>query len=163
MFVVRKLHMGKKRRLNKSRTDEAFTLVQTIVASGILVFALCAILVSFISCFTLVATSKGINIATNAALGLVEEIRTSAFSQIIADYDGLNFVLNDIPQSRGRVYIDDTNPELLEVTVSVCWNQNNRIIGEDRDLDGVLDAGEDGNGNGIIDSPVQLVTRISNR
>ena len=46
----------------------------------------------------------------------------------------LNFIINDIPSSRGVVYVDDTDPELIEVTVSACWNQGNRIIGEDTDL-----------------------------
>jgi len=63
----------------------------------------------------------------------------------------------------GVVYVDDTNPELLEVTVSVCWQQVLRVIGEDKNLNGVLDAGEDTNGNGKIDSSVQLVTRIVNK
>jgi hypothetical protein len=128
-----------------------------------LALALVAILETYISCLVLIATSKNVNITTNAALGLMEEVRSSAFTRIIDDYHGLNFIVNEIPTSRGVVYVDDTNPELLEVTTSVCWRQGNRVIGEDRDLDGVLDAGEDKNGNGIIDSPVELVTRIANR
>jgi len=140
-----------------------FTLVEALVAAGILVFAICAILVTYISCFILISTSKNVNIATNAAFGLIEEIRSTPFTQISNDYNGLNFTLNDIPQSMGVVYVDDTNPELLEVTVSVCWQQVLRVIGEDKNLNGVLDAGEDTNGNGKIDSSVQLVTRIVNK
>jgi hypothetical protein len=130
---------------------------------GILVFAICGMLSPYISCAVLVATSKNVNIATNAALGLAEEIRSSSFMNIIDDYNGLIFIVNDIPQSRGVVYVNDDNPELLNVTISVCWRQGNRIIGEDLNLNGSLDTGEDINGNGIIDSPVQLNTLIANR
>jgi hypothetical protein len=37
------------------------------------------------------------------------------------------------------------------------------VYGEDKDLDGVLDAGEDLNGNGKLDAPVQIVDRIFQR
>jgi prepilin-type N-terminal cleavage/methylation domain-containing protein len=150
-------------RVFKKRSDRGFTLIEIMLVAGILAFVLCAILAAYISCSVLVATSKNLNIATNAALGLMEEIRTSSFTRIYDEYNGLNFILNDIPSSRGVVYVDDTNPELLEVTISVCWRQGNRIIGEDVNLNGVLDAGEDANGNGIIDSSVQMVTQIANR
>ncbi|MDD4899686.1 MAG: type II secretion system protein [Candidatus Omnitrophica bacterium] len=150
--------------LLKKKHARGFSLVEIVVAVGILAFALCAILAAYVSFFVLSNTSKNINIASNAALSLMEEIRSTSFFQIYNTYNGLNFTLNDIPQSRGVVYVNNTNPELLEVTVSVCWRQqNNRVIGEDLNLNGVLNAGEDTNGNGIIDSPVELVTRIANK
>lgn len=148
---------------DKSSFVTGFSLVEILLAVAILAFALCGILTMYSTCFVLTATSKNINIATNAAQGLIEEIRSSPFTRIISDYNGLNFIVNAIPSSRGVVYVDDTDPDLLELTISACWKQGNRIIGEDTDLDGVLDAGEDANGNGIIDSPVELVTRIANR
>ncbi len=166
------------------RSNKGFTLVEVMLAVAILAFALCSILATYVSCFVLIATSKNINIATNAALGVVEEIRshrdpcrdegTISFTEIANNnnnctgfypgYNGLNFILNEIPSSRGVVYVDDTDPDFLNVTVSVCWRQGGRIIGEDRDLDGRLDTGEDQSPfNGIIDSPVELVTQIANR
>jgi len=143
--------------------NKGFTLVEILLATGILALAICGILAMYISCFTLIATSKNVNIATDAALGLLEEIRSSQFTRIVDDYNGLTFTVNNIPASRGIVYVDDTNSELLKVTVSVCWRQGNRTIGEDTNLNGVLDSGEDVNGNGIIDSTVELVTLIANR
>ena len=140
-----------------------FTLIEIIFTIGILAFTICGLLVSYTSAMVLTATSKNVNIATNAAMGLLEQIRTDSFSQIVNDYDGLVFSVNAIPSSTGVVVIDNTNPELLQVTISVCWRQGNRVIGEDTNLNGVLDVGEDTNGNGIIDSPVQLVTQIANR
>ncbi len=118
---------------------------------------------TYIACFVLIDTVKNVNIATTAAQGVIEEMRSTPFTQIYDNYNGLVFTLNDIPQSRGIVYVNDTNPELLEATVSICWKHRNRVIGEDSDLDGVLDFGEDTNSNGIIDSPVTLTTKIANR
>ena len=96
-------------------------------------------------------------------MGLAEEIRNSTFNDIFDNYNGLNFIVNDIPESMGVVYVNDDNPELLQVTISVCWRQGNRVIGEDTNLNGQLDAGEVDNGNNIIDSPAQIVTIIANR
>jgi hypothetical protein len=82
-----------------------------------------------------------------------------------------SFPIADIlPSGRCWIYIDydyDNDgvgeTDLLELTVSVCWKQKGRVIGEDKDLDGVLDSGEDANGNGMIDSSVELKTRWTNR
>ncbi|MCK9573232.1 MAG: hypothetical protein M0R20_02370 [Candidatus Omnitrophica bacterium] len=148
---------------NRVLFAKSFSLAEVLIAIVILIVAVSTILMTYLACFVLIDTVKNVNIATNAAQGLIEEIRSTPFPQIVDDYNGLTFVLNDIPESMGIVFVDDTNPELLEVTVSVCWKHRNRIIGEDQDLDGVLDAGEDANGNGIIDSPAQLTTRIANR
>ena len=137
-----------------------FTLVELLVSVAILTFALCGILVTYSSCVTLVKTSKNVNSATNAAQAVIEEIRTYLFDDI-AGYDGTSYPVTDIPEGRGVVYVDDTNPELLEVRTSVCWRQGNRVIGEDTNLNGVLNAGEDANGNGVIDSAVTLVTLIA--
>ena len=151
------------KKILKKLSGCGFTLMEVLLATAILASAISAILMTYYSCFVLSSTSKNINITTNAAMGLVEEMRNSAFNRIVDDYNGLNFIVNDIPQSRGVVYVDDTNPELLQVTISVCWRQGNRVIGEDTNLNGQLDAGEVDNGNNIIDSPVQLVTIIANR
>jgi len=146
-----------------NKASKGFSLVETVLAIAILAFAVCAILQTYATCFALSSISENTNIATNAAQGLLEEMRSSSYVQLYDDYHGLLFTVNDIPDSRGIVYVDDSNPELLKVTVAVCWRSGSRVIGEDRDLDGVLDAGEDANGNGMIDSVVELVTLIANR
>ena len=145
------------------KSSDGLTLVELLFSAGILAFTVCGLLVSYSSAMVLAETSKNINIATNAAATLMEQIRTDTFSSIVNDYNGLVFSVNAMPPNAGVVYVDDTNPELLQVTISICWRQGNGVIGEDKNLNGVLDAGEDTNGNGIIDSPVQLVTQIANR
>ncbi|MCK9615257.1 MAG: type II secretion system GspH family protein [Candidatus Omnitrophica bacterium] len=142
---------------------KGFSLVEVLMAIIILVLLVSTILIAYTNCFILIDTIKNINIATTAAQGMIEEMRTSIFGNIMDNYNGLNFVLNDIPESMGVVSVNNANPEFLEVTVSVCWKQRNRIIGEDTNLNGILDAGEDLNGNGIIDSVAQITTKMVNR
>lgn len=53
------------------------------------------------------------------------------------------------------------NPTLLDLHVAACWNARGRRLGEDLNCDGDLDPGEDTNGNGWIDSPAMVSTRIA--
>jgi len=55
----------------------------------------------------------------------------------------------------------ETAPERPEIEYPCTWVY--KVIGEDKNLNGILDPGEDTNGNGIIDSPVELVTQVANR
>lgn len=104
-------------------SKRGFILAEVLLAAAIAAYALCGILAMYIYCYDLVSTSKNISIATNAAQGLMEEIRNASFSQVFDDYDQLNFVVNNMPANRGVVYVDDNDPELLCVTISVCWRQ----------------------------------------
>lgn len=164
-FLANKVLRRLLERLEKQRGAFAkgLTVLEVLLAIGILAFTLCGIMVTYTSTMALIATTKSSNIATDAAMGLMEEIRAGSFTRIKNDYDGLVFTVNNLPSSVGVVYVNNTNPELLRVTTSVCWRQGNRVIGEDTNLDGVLAPAEDTNGNGIIDSPVKLETRIANK
>lgn len=145
------------------RSQGGFALPEMLLAAVIASFALCGILLTYIACMDTVKTSKNVSIATSAAQGLIEEMRSTPFPQITANYNRLTFTVNGIPSSRGIVYVDNSNPELLLITVSVCWKQGNRVIGEDTNLNGTLEATEDVNGNNMIDSTVELVTQVVNR
>lgn len=145
------------------KSKKSFTLIELLVAVAILAYVLCGLLAMYISSLNLIAISKNLSIAITAAQGLVEEIRNVPFPHIVDDYNNLKFIVNNIPLSKGVVYVDDTDPELLRVIISVCWHQGLRFIGEDDNLNGMLDAGEDKNSNGIIDSPVQVASLIANR
>jgi hypothetical protein len=145
---------------------KGFTLIEVMLAAAFLIIVLGGLLATYISCFELISTSRNLTLAVNAARGKVEEIRDYSFNQIYSDYDNTTFTVNEMSagNSRGVVYVDNTNPDLLQVIVSVCWRQRaNRIIGEDLDLDGNLDTGEDTNPNNMIDSPAQLITLITAR
>jgi hypothetical protein len=97
--------------------------------------AVSAILLTYANCFVLIDSVKNINIATNAAQGVIEEIRNTPFKQLTDPAycdcfnslcNGCTFTVTGITGSLGTVTINETVPELLEVTISVSWQQKAR-------------------------------------
>lgn len=147
-------------------TQMGFTLMELMIAAAVLIAVLVGLLAAFIGCFALNETSRNLTIAINGCQRKLEEIHDESFGQIFASYDGATFEVAGLrdADSEGVVEVDNTDPDLLVISVTVCWRQKGgRIFGEDSDLDGVLDAGEDDNGNGQLDSPAQLVTLMARR
>jgi len=112
---------------------------------------------------------------------MIEEIRNTPFPQMVDDHQvqiggqfynltvvsaslyRLNFMVNNMPQNMGVLYINQADPDFITATVEVSWKQGNSVIGEDTNLNGILNSGEDKNGNNLLSSTVELVTRIVNR
>lgn len=146
----------------------AFTLIELMIAAGILALVLVGLLLLFIYSLSLSELAGNLTIAISQAQGKLEEIRNHSFDSIAVDYGesgspGNIFNPGQL-DGKGVIYIDDTNPELLEIEIAVSWRgKGNRIIGEDKNLNGTLDADEDNNGNGKLDSPASLVSLIAER
>ena len=152
--------MTQKRKLEKLPKDRSFTLIELIIAAFILVLTLTGVLLSYIRCLELTDLSKNTSLAIWAAKNRMTDINNTAFDQIKGNFNNKGFPAGGL-NGKGISYVDDSNPNLLKITISVCWKQRNGlIIGEDRNLDGVINIGEDSNRNGILDSPVQLVTYL---
>ncbi|MDP8264832.1 MAG: type II secretion system protein [Candidatus Aceula lacicola] len=140
----------------------AFTLAELLVVTVILGVAIVGMVNLFI--YTSVAATLAGNktLAVAAAQSKMEEIRNHDYSLIATDYasggtPGDTFFLSQV-NGTGVIYIDSSNAQLLEIKVVVSWEDKyDRIIGEDIDLDGILDTGEDSNLNGELDSIVNLV------
>lgn len=142
-----------------------FTLMELMIAAGVLVFALLGLLAVFIGCSGLNETARNLTIAINGVQREIEGIRNLPFNQI-DELDGSSFEITGIAdsESEGIIEVDDSNPELLVVTVTVCWRQQGRVIGEDKNLNGIFEPStEDANANGRLDSPAQIVTLITRR
>lgn len=139
-----------------------FTLAELLLAVTIAIIALCGILATYITCFNLMSTSKNTSIAASVAQGIMERIRATPFPQI-ATTASWPEPPNVLPAHKSVVYIDNTNPEFLRITVCVSWSQGLRVIGEDKNLNGLINAGEDVNLNNILDSPVEIVSFLANR
>jgi len=171
--------------MNKRRVDQlGFTLMELMIAAAILVVALSGLLHAFSACFVLNETSRNQTLALNGLQEKIEKIRSVDFSTIYSTYNGTTFYLDEdgvddpaddwfLPRQDhiGVIQVINdgtdaaavTGSDLLQVRLVICWRQNgSRIIGEDMDLDGVLDTGEDTNANNRIDSPAELITLISN-
>jgi len=145
------------------RSKKGFALSEVLLATAIAAFAVCGILLMYVVAMDLIRSSKNTSIATSAAQGVIEEIRsftTIPFKCIPEEYgvptttptcpnggyNNLNFTVNNIPNSSGIVSITDNSPtpgswELLKVTIGVNWRENNRAV----------------------DSTVELVTQVTSR
>ena len=166
--------------MNKKRVQQqGFTLVELMIAVLILTISLSGLLHAFSTCFILNENSRNISLALNGAQEMIEQIRNDDFDDIYDTYNGGMFNLgsdwflsdNDHKGvieviKNGSDTASITNDDLLQVRVVICWRQQGgRIIGEDINLNGELDTGEDKSSplNGRIDSPAELITLISNQ
>ena len=106
------------------------TLAELLIAAGILVFALCGLLVLFVSCSFMNEANRNLTLAVSHAQYIMEEIKDAYFSEIKiriddGDWDlsaadiatkGLSALSNE---SIDTSYASDDNP--LEITVDVQW------------------------------------------
>ncbi len=128
------------------------TLIFTLTFSG-------AITV-FFQGIDLAEISRNSSTAVWAAKNQIAAIENTAFAQITAAYNNTTFTATNLT-GIGITYVSNPSPDTAQVTLTFCWRQKNgRIIGEDINLNCQIDAGEDQNGNGILDSPVKLTTTI---
>jgi len=151
-------------RFKKNRNG--FTLLELMIAVGVLIVALAGLLGVFAHLISLNENSSKLTLAVAACQAKLEEIRNSTFSNIYTTYNGASFNPQGFASSeaKGAISINNSNPILLQVFVSVSWRtRSNRVIGEDRNLNGSRDAGEDLNANLRLDSPGQLATLMAQR
>lgn len=145
-----------------------FSLLELMFVIAILVVVIAGMIRLFIYTSTQVDIAGRKTIALSQAQNKLEEIRNHDFDLITADYGsggtpGNTFDLSLI-NGKGVIYINSSNSELLTLEIVVSWrNKYNRIIGEDLDLDGALDAGEDINSNGKIDSGIEVISFVTRR
>lgn len=150
------------------KSKKGFVLPEVMLAAVIAAFAICGMLLMYITAMDLIRTSKNASIATNYAQGIMEQIRNTSFTEMpdmvfeIVEVDGTvtkyfpiivnadltrwNFpLLVDILRTSScTVFVDDKDLDLLElrnVTVSVSWRQPGRNI----------------------DSTVELATQVARR
>ncbi|MBI4356019.1 MAG: hypothetical protein HY597_06205 [Candidatus Omnitrophica bacterium] len=145
----------------------------TILIAGI---ALGGMLLTFTNYLIINDSSQALNLATNMAVQKAEEMRKVAmtdFSQVqtlYVDPAPKIFAVDGLPptSAMGSYTIapdDALNPALYNVVISICWlERGGRVArGEDKNLNGVLDPGEDLDNDGQIDAPVQLAFAIARR
>ncbi len=149
---------------NINNKRKAFTLVEFLIAMVIMTAAIFSLLAAHFGVLVLNETSRNVTLATQEAQAKLEELKNIAFDAL-ASYDDISFDVVNFPndEAKGHIDVDGTvYSDLKRVHISVSWKQRkDRIIGEDMNLNGILDAGEDKNGNGELNSPADLVTFIS--
>lgn len=157
------------------------TYTEVIIALPLALLSVFAAAATILSATSFNQTSKGYTQAMNLGVYRLEQIRAqatldvAAFRTAMLSYNGVRFPIYPprypVPSQQedntlrslgigpteaevlSRVSMVDAN--LADVTLVVCYRgKNGQVIGEDKDFDGILDAGEDSNPNGRIDSPI---------
>lgn len=142
---------------------EGFTLIEVLVTITILSFCLCGILLTYVNMFILTDLLRNFTLANNALQAEGEKIKKTNFDGLSA-FNGYEFDVGGFASSnaKGRIEVTDTAyPDLKRVRIILCFKSRARVIGEDTNFDGSLNYGEDLDGNGRLDSPVELVSFIS--
>ena len=133
-----------------------------MIATLIFTFTFAGVIMVFIRCIELSEMARHSSIAVNACKNRIAAIEDTAFDQILATYNNTTFTATDI-NGIGKTYVTSLTTNMLKVTLVFCWKEKNgRALGEDKNISGSLDAGEDTNGNGTIDSPVKVTTYVYN-
>ena len=156
--------MPEKNRLFKSiLTQRAFTLPELLIAATVVLMASVGILFTYIQCLELNSINHSSTLVFQSCRNMMEEIKSISPGLAHDTYNNKTFSINE-PKGIGLITVNDQNPQLLTVTVKCFWKQaKGRLIGEDKNLNGMLDEGEDTNKNNELDSPVTLVTYVYNR
>ena len=143
-----------------------FTLFELMIGAGVLIVALVGLLGVFAGMISLNENSGKLSLAVAACQAKLEEMRNSSFTNLYTTYNGTSFNPNgfSLGEAKGAISINNSNPNLLQVFVSVSWRtRSNRVIGEDKNLNGARDAGEDSIVNLRLDSPGQIATLMAQR
>ena len=160
-------------------SQAAFTLLEALFSAVVALIALGAILVSCLI---------NIRLADMASLRVVYQATTARFVEELQGmtFDALWVVAANPAQHQAGVvgdpaftpppgatgellvtYATNTygaNGQFVTVTLDPMWRDGpHAMIGEDQNLDGVLDAGEDRNSIPGLDSPFRSVVRIAKR
>lgn len=138
-------------------------MVEVLVAGAILVFCLCGLLVTYVDCFILNETTRNTTLTVSGARAKLEEVKQESFDNLM-NRNGETFDIQGLAAAKGRVEVSNIAdyPDLRQVRIIVCWRQSqNRVIGEDKNLNGALDSAEDTNANNRLDSPIEAITFIS--
>lgn len=152
------------------KTQRGFTLFEVALAMAVFALAASGSLSLFISCTRLTDSAGHITrMVERAREELENRIRRTDFESL----DDYFFITNDPLPLSLVCYVegyDSVNPNnelnrlLKMVKIVITYREtSNRIIGEDRNLNGRLDDGEDTNGDNRISSPCEIVTFIARR
>ncbi|MBF0478668.1 MAG: prepilin-type N-terminal cleavage/methylation domain-containing protein [Candidatus Omnitrophica bacterium] len=148
--------------MGKKINNSGMSLVELMVACGILAVFFLGVIIVFIKCIQMTELARNSSLAMSLAKTRMEQIRLHnniPFNQVLLTYDGIIFPTPGL-NGKGVSYVDAdiTNPKLLTVTVEVSWREKSGlIVGEDKNLDGQFEVGEDTLVvNTRLDSPAEI-------
>ena len=115
--------------IKKIAGKQGSSLVEVMIAAGIIVIVFAGMLQVFIFSSVLGEMSGDITLAVNEAQSVMEEIRGYDFDDITTDYGsggtpGDTFTLT-LLNGTGAIAVTTVNASLLQVLVTVNWTENN--------------------------------------
>lgn len=123
--------MFRKIRKKIFQSPQGFTLVEVLIAVGILAIVIVGLLQLFVSCSALAEAAGNTTFALNEAQNKLEEIRNHSFDSIAADYasggtPGNTFTLGSL-SGTGTITTTQVggSSELLQITIDVSWQNKN--------------------------------------
>ncbi len=145
---------------------KGFTLIEVLLCMSLLLVLFLSGMSIYVYCFDLQETSRNTGTVLNEVRAKLEEIRGSVFDSIVTTY---NLKVFNISGINGKIrteatYVVGSNNQLIDIRAVACWRQKGgRIIGEGK-IDGIGTlVFSDLNGNGKIESPIELVTAVSKK
>ena len=159
---------SRKRLRSRGRRGSGFTLLELLITTGVMMVAIAGLLQLFVGCLWQSESSGKLTGAMAEAYGKWEEVQATNFDNIIPNFSKGGVPGNVFPLAttagNGAVYLQAISPDVLQVDIVVSWrDKGNDVVGEDKNLNGILDGGEDLNNNGRLDSPTSLTALIARR
>jgi prepilin-type N-terminal cleavage/methylation domain-containing protein len=155
----------------KLRASNGFTLVELLIAVLILGFTLTGLIRVFLLCNKLAGIAQEKTAVMSLLQGKMEEIRDEKYDNIATNYasggaPGDIFSLSPF-DGMGVIYMQQFtagDTDLLVIKIVGSWEMGDgRIIGEDLDKDGELDAGEDVDLDGDLSSVAIIMSFVASR
>lgn len=152
----------------QSPKNKAVSMIELVVVIGVAAVFSSIMLKWFIVMDETSQVSMGQLTAIREADTILEDMKVLSNADVVANYSSGgnpgNLILLTLLDGQAQVEIDSSNFDLLEVNIYLHWrDKNGRVYGEDLDFDGVLDAGEDFNSNGFLDSSYSMSALLAQR
>jgi prepilin-type N-terminal cleavage/methylation domain-containing protein len=153
------------------KKNRGFTLVEILFSMAILVTLLVGVMSLLVYCMNLQDTSRNTALVINQMREKLEEIKALDFDTVISTYQNkpLTVALNGIngqvrieiiKDQFNNIYVAGSNNSLINMRVIAGWVQRaGRTIGEGTVV-GSNFILSDTNSNGVIDSPLELITAV---
>jgi prepilin-type N-terminal cleavage/methylation domain-containing protein len=144
----------------KKSNQAGLTLVEVLIAVLILLPFFTVGMQIFTKCMETSDIAKNSSLAVTGIKSRMSAIENTPYNQISGMYNNTTFTIAGL-NGIGVTYVD-TSANHLIVTMSFSWKERRgRIIGEDKNLNGIWNTGEDTiTTNNRLDSIAQISTQI---
>ena len=150
------------------KKKKGFTLVEILISTAIMAVAITATLQILNYLLMMNETNDVSVVCMNELQGMMDEVRNTLYGDIVSNYNGRQFQIAELTnrgiQHSGVFIASEIEPLFItRIKVVVCWQNRTRTIGEDLNFNGLLDGGEDTDGNGELDSPLMIDAAVIDR